>query len=133
MNEIELARTLYVLRKLLAWSEAYKKGFVYSLWFKMKTFNEDVVLPSIYDNHGVCHYLNENKCSQLPFWLIDKITQTGSIAWPVKPFVEVYASREYAKTTFKEKWGNHPYAENRRQFIRDCIRELERLESLQNG
>ena len=133
MNEIELARTLYVLRKLLAWSEAYKKGWVYSLWFKLKTFNEDVELPSIYDNHGVCYYLNENKCKQLPSCLIYKIKQTRTIAWPVKPFAEEDAWKEYCNTTFKEKWGNHPYAENRRQYIRDCIRELERLESLQNG
>lgn len=123
MNEIELARMLYVLRKLLAWSEAYKKGFVYSLLFKVKTFNEDVVLPS--KNHGVCYCLNENKCRGLPVSLIGEITQTGSFVWPVKLFDEEDAYKDYANTTFEEKWGNHPYAENRRQFIRDCIRELE--------
>lgn len=133
MNEIELARTLYVLRKLLAWSEAYKKGWVYSLWFELKTSNKDVVLPSIVDNVGVCAYLSENNCSQLPSWLIDKVKQTGSTTHPVKPFVDEDAWNEYNNTTFKEKWGNHPYAENRRQYIRDCIRELEGLESLQNG
>lgn len=97
----------------------------------MVTFDKDLELPS--GNYGVCTYLSYNNCNQLPFWLISKITQTGSIANPVKPFVEEGVRKGYHTTTFKEKWGNHPYAENRRQHIRDCIRELEGLESLQNG
>ena len=109
---------------------------VYSLWFKLKTFYEDLVLPSIKSNRGVCHYLDKNKCRQLPLWLINKTKQTKSTIHPVKPFVEEDVYKGYVNTEFKEKWGDHPYAENRRQYIRDCIRELEGLEgleSLQNG